>query len=325
MNHKESKKLNVLRLCDQFGWAYSFLAMEQAKYSRHNITCKRLQDMTVADIKGIDVLYIPGPNMGYASIRDQMVEQARRQKCAVVCGYAGEHELMYPDADIIVSISAKFYPRLKELYALRKVPIVFLPESADTEFFTPATVPETFTVGWSGRVAEVKRCHLLDQLSFPVKRQSDHGKEFFKEPNRSLQPMKEFYQSLSALVLTSSSEAMPRVVLEAMSCGLPVVTTDVGSLRMIMDSMWIVPVNPESVVVRDVSNRLNLLSKYPELAKDVGVRNRKFIEDHFSWKVNQPIWDLFFDNVAKNHWKSVEIYNAPYRKKYGELEPALLK
>jgi hypothetical protein len=46
------------------------------------------------------------------------------------------------------------------------------------------------------------------------------------------------------------------------NCGLPVVATDVGSLRMIMDSMWIVPTYPENIVIKDMSNRLNLYASY---------------------------------------------------------------
>ena len=326
--NKNDKPLNILRLKDQHNWAYCHVAREQAAYSVHNVTCERLQDMTTDKLKGIDILYIPGPNMGYGLLREKLIAHARSMnpKIKVVCGYAGEHDMMYPNADIIVSISAKFYPRLKEMYHLNKIPVVFLPESADTKFFTPANFfPNEFTVGWAGRVAEVKRCHLLDKLSYPIKRQSDWGALFFKSPNRSLQPMKAFYQGLSCLVLTSSTEAMPRVVLEAMSCGLPVISTDVGSIRMLLDPEFIVPVNPEETVIEDMNKKLKLLKNNPELAKEVGERNRKFIEEFFSWEVNQPLWDIFFETVARGHFVSAEIYNREYRKTYGKLESALLK
>ena len=57
----------------------------------------------------------------------------------------------------------------------------------------------------------------------------------------------------------------------------------------------------------------------------MGDRNRKFVEEFFSWKVNQPMWDAFFEEVAKGHFISAEIYNKEYRKKYGQFESALLK
>jgi glycosyltransferase involved in cell wall biosynthesis len=279
-------------------------------------------------MKGIDVLYIPGPNMGYAGIRDKVVLQAKRDnpKLQVICGYAGEHELMYPEyADVIVAISAKFYPRLKEMYKNRKTPVVFLPESVDTEFFYPDNKQDNFTVGWSGRVADVKRCHLLDELDYKVVRQSNHGAEFFKDPNRSLDPMRDFYNSISALVLTSKTECMPRVVIEAMACGLPIVSTDVGSLRMVLDHEWLVPVNPEEEVVRQINEKLHKLETDKDLRKEVGDRNRFHIMEYFSWSVNQPMWDSFFLEVSKRHYQSVLIYNKQYREKYAHLEPKLMQ
>lgn len=321
------KKLNVLRLVDQWGWAYMNIAREQSKYSVHNITYKRLQDMKIADLHGIDILYVPGPNMGYANIRDQIITYTRRMypPCRVICGYAGEHEIMYPDADVIVAISAKFYPCLKEMYKGRKEIVVFMPESVDTQYFTPAeNFPKFFTVGWSGRVAEVKRCHLLEKLPYLVRRQSDHGTAFFKDPNRSLQPMLDFYHSITTLVLTSASECMPRVVLEAMACGLPVVATNVGSLKMVMDNTWLVPAFSEEQCLEEMSKKLIYLAKNPEVIEVIGKRNREFIHNYFSWEVNQPLWDTFFWEVYQRHYASVEIYNKQYREKYGELEPALL-
>lgn len=319
------KKINVLRLVDQWNWAYDHIAREQAIFSKHNIITNKLADINISHLNGIDILYIPGPNMG-KSMTDALIKTVRQNypKCKIIGGYAGEHDIMFSDLDIVVAISAKFYPQLKVMYKPLNKSVVYLPESVDTKYFTPGLLPKEFTVGWAGRIAPVKRCHLLDKLIYPVKRQSNHGAEFFKTPNRSLQPMLEFYRSLSCLVLTSSSEAMPRVVLEAMACGLNIISTDVGSLRMLVDDFNLIPVNPEEKTVSEMNSMLKHLSENPEFVKEMGKTNRLFIEQNFSWEVNQPIWDKFFEDVYKGHFVSAEIYNKKLRDYYGQREPALL-
>jgi glycosyltransferase involved in cell wall biosynthesis len=44
-----------------------------------------------------------------------------------------------------------------------------------------------------------------------------------------------FYETLDVSVLTSLSEGQPMVVLESMACGIPVVATDVGSCRELLE------------------------------------------------------------------------------------------
>jgi polysaccharide biosynthesis protein PelF len=46
--------------------------------------------------------------------------------------------------------------------------------------------------------------------------------------------VREYYQGLDLVVLTSLSEAQPLVVLEANCAGIPVVTTDVGACRELL-------------------------------------------------------------------------------------------
>ncbi|MFK7910211.1 MAG: glycosyltransferase [Akkermansiaceae bacterium] len=51
----------------------------------------------------------------------------------------------------------------------------------------------------------------------------------------SRQDVEQFLPAFSVNLLTSSSEAMPMVLMEAMSCGVPCVSTDVGSASEIID------------------------------------------------------------------------------------------
>lgn len=47
--------------------------------------------------------------------------------------------------------------------------------------------------------------------------------------------LRRFYQAADVLLLTSHYEGMPLAVLEGLACGLPVVATDVGELRSIVE------------------------------------------------------------------------------------------
>lgn len=49
------------------------------------------------------------------------------------------------------------------------------------------------------------------------------------------QPMTEIYPQLDAIVLTSISEGQPLVILEAFACALPVIATDVGACRELIE------------------------------------------------------------------------------------------
>ncbi len=60
-----------------------------------------------------------------------------------------------------------------------------------------------------------------------------------------------FYAAADVFWLTSSWEGLPNVILEAMACGLPVVTTDVGGVRELLrtgEEGYVVPVNDAEAV-----------------------------------------------------------------------------
>jgi glycosyltransferase involved in cell wall biosynthesis len=95
--------------------------------------------------------------------------------------------------------------------------------------------------------------------------------------------LRDLYRDAWALILPSHHESMPTVLLEAMACGTPVISTDVGSV---------------SDVVANGTNGLLIPPRAPgELARatclllsDAGLRNRlgtaarRSVEERFSWE-----------------------------------------
>jgi len=297
----ENKKLEVCKIIDQFGWAYYFIAKDQQKYSSHNIEYKRLLDIDVEKINS-NVVYIHAPNINYSK-NNELITSLKQKNIKVIGGYGGESELKYyPEPDLIVSISIRHLAFLKKMYT--NVPVIFLPECVDTDYFKPIEKMYSFIVGWAGCLREVKRPHLLDKLNFKVEKKSEWGTKYFVD-GQSLDKMKDFYHSIDVLILTSISECMPRVVLEAMSCGLPVISTRVGCISMLLDDQWIISVLPEETVVDEMNFKLNLLQNNLELRKQVGERNRKHIERFFSWSINQILWDNVFELIVLDKYQEI--------------------
>jgi len=94
-------------------------------------------------------------------------------------------------------------------------------------------------------------------------------------------------------LLPSISEALPIVLMEAQAIGLPVITTNVGSVEEVVidqKSGFIVP----SKDVDAIAEKLKYLIKEPEIWSNMGQKGRKFVEKHY--------------DINKLNLKLVEIY-----------------
>jgi glycosyltransferase involved in cell wall biosynthesis len=99
------------------------------------------------------------------------------------------------------------------------------------------------------------------------------------------------YQNATVHVVPSHYEGLPTVLLEAMSCGLPVVATDIGGNNEVISSGvngFLVPVKSPRIMAKSV---LRLLDD-PDLRKKIGTAARKTIEKYYTW-------DKVTDNVLK--------------------------
>ena len=92
----------------------------------------------------------------------------------------------------------------------------------------------------------------------------------------------EYYSAVDAIVVPSLYDAFPKVILEAMACGTPVIASNVGGVPEIVSNretgLLVKSANPDELtesIIEIVSN--------PELRERISAKARKLIEN-FSWR-----------------------------------------
>jgi glycosyltransferase involved in cell wall biosynthesis len=93
-----------------------------------------------------------------------------------------------------------------------------------------------------------------------------------------------WYSAADAVVLPSRSEGLPRVMLEAMSCGAPFIGTVISGVRdHIIDGKngFIVPPGDED----ELAKRLDVVLRQPSVARSVGSCGRDYVEKTLTWPI----------------------------------------
>ncbi|WP_440953858.1 glycosyltransferase family 4 protein [Methanosarcina sp. Mfa9] len=91
----------------------------------------------------------------------------------------------------------------------------------------------------------------------------------------------DLYQNSSIFVLPSLEEGVPRTILEAMSCGIPVVCSRLPQLVDIVNGGgFLVPVKDSQTL----ADRILEVFSDPALAEKLGENGRKKVVENFSWK-----------------------------------------
>jgi glycosyltransferase involved in cell wall biosynthesis len=129
-----------------------------------------------------------------------------------------------------------------------------------------------------------------------VLKKSDWGQEFFYK-NKSRDDQVEFYRKLFCYVQLSEGENMSQAVLEAIACGIPVVSTAVGDVCDILEPEWLVDVEPE-LCIRQTNDIIQKLRDNSQMGITTAERNyQKLIGDGWAWKDRAGKYDIFFETI----------------------------
>ena len=271
-------------------WGADFMLDNIVKNVEHEILpCYELK---WSDIKDADVVWFHNiattayyniPLLNISPIPTWIKKKKRPIIIGGVRGHVGfersKNLLKYFDA---VHTGSEQLSRLSKEY--NKHVYLFYP-GVDTERFKPTnTRPQEFTIGWVGdKNKKMKNYQVIERLGYAFKIAS-------KDNYIPHERMPEFYNSLSVYTHFSSHEGGNRTVLEACSCGIPVVSTDAGAVDKYIDPEWIVPYREdEDYLQTEFKKRLAMLEEDPELYGRVGEENRRRVLK-YDWKAIALEW-----------------------------------
>jgi len=116
------------------------------------------------------------------------------------------------------------------------------------------------------------------------------------EPAKSLDDLVENYNKAVCFVSSSLVSPIPTVVLEAMSCSLPIICLDNCCLPEIVQDGFNGFISNDIEYLR---SKIKLLLESPKLAIELGENARKTIEDKFSLKNHLNQWMQIFKEIVQ--------------------------
>lgn len=212
------------------------------------------------------------------------------------------------NASTVLAISRGCGEELRQIYGVCAKKIVVIPNGVDTDFFTPAEKP---TIGepcvlYTGRLDARKGVEDLVPCATYVCREKPKARFVVTGDGPLASDMKrkvhtanldanfqftgfvfrgvllQHYREASVFVLPSYYEGLPTSLLEAMSCGIPSVATDIeGNSEVITDGetgLLVPPRNP-----RLLAEAILKLLDDEELRSQIGANARKHIVENYDW------------------------------------------
>ena len=94
----------------------------------------------------------------------------------------------------------------------------------------------------------------------------------------------DFYNSSSIFVLLGVGEGMPKSILEAMACGLPIISTPNAGIPDVIDddvNGFLIPNNSPN----EIAKKIIFLLNDPNMCHKMGISGREKIKNEFTWDI----------------------------------------
>lgn len=285
---KKSFFRTMLIIVDVYGWAWDIASRELKKFiPKVNVQIINIPDLKVLirqkkfNPRKYDIVMMYP--WGYSNIVKRLSPEN-----TIIC-IAGGEQLKMEDAfrricgnfHVFGACNSKIQKVIKGWMPDKKV--LVLSHGVDTYLFKPDPIAHgSFTVGWAGRVDRpLKRYHvakqICHQLGVKLKVAGFIGnKDYYTHAD-----MPKFYNSCDCFLVTSNAEAHPLVVYEAMSCGIPIVSTDVGDVRENIEGCGFIL--DESDLIRQGVKAVGKLVRDEALRIRMGAKAREIILARWTW------------------------------------------
>ena len=310
----------VLLVCDRPNWAYDAIARSLIKHcTNRDLFLERFFIKGGKDLRSVaseyDLVFV----LGW-----QLIGQPGRwwvknllpflDKSKVITGVHSHHawdgRRTQPDKSVpppgkLVKFLDQFRGvnavslRLSSLFeqsGLRKVS--YTPNGVDCEIFKPTRALSTngpLRVGYSGSLKHDWRKGISEFIE-PACRKA--GVELFKampgdDHYVPLDAMPEFYNEIDVYLCASTSEGFSLSVLEASSCGRPVISTRVGGCEDLIvegENGFLVGRNAD-----EMAEKIVYLKENRDVLVKMGQRNRELVQDKWSWAIRSGDWIRFIE------------------------------
>jgi len=321
-NFRSLNTKKVALVADKPNWAYDAIAKALLKFNTKNNI--KLEIIYVKDknysfrqlYRQYDLIFFIGWQL-LASIRNDIFTQnnfffdKKRTITGIHSHHSWDGRRTTPENDVIPpkklinflnslsgvnAVSRKLY----EIFlgsGLKN--IIYTPNGVDTNVFLHKTISpndKTLNVGFSGSSKHDWRKG-TSELIIPSCKVEGVNLKIASPANGSQvlpEDMPNFYKDIDLYICASLSEGFSLSVLEASATGCPVISSKVGGCEdLITDGFngFLVDRN-----VSDFMDKVIFFKKNRESLIDMGINNRKHIEQHWNWEIRSKAWLSFIES-----------------------------